>query len=80
VTAVSYFVYMCVCVCVPPAVIFRGVRIPESHKQNFAAWSTTQITESGYVNEMAFLEYLRHFKKHCVPKKYLIELGGHVFH
>lgn len=55
----------CCCVCVPPAVISRCARIPESHKQNFAALSTTQMTESGYVNETAFLEYLQHFKNRC---------------
>jgi hypothetical protein len=44
------------------------------------ARSTAQIAESGYVNEIAFLEYLQHFKIHCVPGKYLIVLGGHAFH
>jgi hypothetical protein len=73
-------VCMCVCVCILPMVIFRGVRILESHKQNLPAGSTVKMTESGYVNETAFLEWLQHFKKHRIPWKYLIVLVGRTSH
>jgi hypothetical protein len=50
-------------VCIPPVVIFEGVSIHESHKQNLPAGSNVQITQFGHTNEAAFVEWLQHLKK-----------------
>jgi hypothetical protein len=48
---------------IPPMVIFKGVRLLESYTQDLPTGSTVRMTESGYINEDVFLEWLQHFQK-----------------
>jgi hypothetical protein len=51
----------------PPMIIFKGLSILESYKQNLPAGSTVQMTRTSYINERAILKWLEQFKKHLAP-------------
>jgi hypothetical protein len=63
-----------------PVCDFQGVRIRDIHKQNLPAGSEVAMTDSGYINEDIFLEWLQHFQKHRSPGKCLMILDGHASH
>jgi hypothetical protein len=61
---------------IPPMVIFREIRFLESYTQDLLA----VMTESGYINEDVFLEWLQQFQKHLTSGKCLLILDGHMSH
>jgi hypothetical protein len=63
---------------IPPFVIFKGFR--NIYKQVLPVGSEVAITDSGYINEDIFLEWLQHFQKHRSPGKCLLVLDGHGSH
>jgi hypothetical protein len=65
---------------IPPMVIFKGVRLLESYTQDLPAGSTLRMTESGYINEDVFLEWLQHSQKHHTSGKCLLILDGLTSH
>jgi hypothetical protein len=65
---------------IPLFVIFKGVRFRDIHKQDLPAGSEVAMTDSGYINEDIFLEWLQHFQKHRSPGKCLLILDGNASH
>jgi len=64
---------------IPPMVIFKGLRILGTHKQDFPAGSAVGTTLSGYINEAAFLEYLQNFKKYHTAGKCPLNLHTYYY-
>jgi hypothetical protein len=50
-------------VCIPPTIIFKGLSILGSHKQNVLAGSTVQMTQTSYINETVILKWFAAFQK-----------------
>ena len=72
---------------VPPTIIFRGQVLPYSWTENLPSevgkWLLL-VTEKGWTNQDAALEWLKHFDKHTKMRvkgrKRLLVLDGHVSH
>jgi transposase len=58
----------------------EGVRFRDIYKKDLPAGSEVAMTNSGYINEDIFLEWLQHFLKHRSPGKCLLILDGHASH
>ena len=65
---------------IPPFVIFKGVRFREMYKQDLPPGSEMSMSDSGYINEDIFLQWLKHFQKHRSQGKCLLILDGHTSH
>ncbi|XP_063241227.1 uncharacterized protein LOC134541602 [Bacillus rossius redtenbacheri] len=65
---------------IPPFVIFKGKRYHKEYKDGFPNGTEVIMTESGWINEEAFVKWLHHFQKFRVAGRCLIVLDGHSSH
>lgn len=49
---------------IPPFVIFKGKRNHAEWQDNMPPGTKVTLTESGYINEPTFLEWMKHFNQH----------------
>ena len=65
---------------IPPFVIFKGARFRDVYKSDMPTGSEVVMTDSGYINEDVFLEWLHHFQKNRPTGRCLLILDGHTSH
>lgn len=65
---------------IPPFVIFKGKRNHAEWQDNMPPGTKVTMTESGYINEPTFLEWMKHFNQHRPHGRCLLILDGHVTH
>jgi transposase len=49
-------------------------------RNNVPAGSSVAMSETGYIKESLFLDWLKHFQQHRVPGPVILILDGHVTH
>jgi len=67
--------------CIPPLFIFKGVRVNPSLLQGAPAGSVMAFTETGYMRDNVFRQYLEHFVKSItLVRPVLLMMDGHTSH
>lgn len=65
---------------IPPMAIFKGKKFHKEFSDGFPNGSLVTMTDSGWINEDAFLSWLHHFQKNRVPGACLLLVDGHASH
>lgn len=65
---------------IPPMAIFKGKRFLPEFSDGFPNGSLITMTDSGWINEEAFMKWLQHFEAHRVPGPCILLLDGHASH
>ena len=60
--------------------IFEGKKFHKEFSDGFPSGSLVMMTESGWINENAFLSWLDHFQKNRAPGECLLIVDGHASH
>ena len=65
---------------IPPFVIMKGKRFHNEYQDGFPNGTKVVMSDSGWMNEETFLQWLFHFEEFRVPGPCVLILDGHVSH